>query len=106
MRRECTHCKRPFNREDFVKEESKHMEADRKALGVEGVHFLHYRCPACSYEDVFVDLHPLERETPDQFASRRKTLEASLRRIRASHLEVVLRDRTAPTERSTGTNRG
>ena len=36
MLRVCSHCHRPFTRDDFVKEESKGMEAERKALGLEG----------------------------------------------------------------------
>ena len=47
MIRECTQCHRPFTPKDLAKEESKGMEAERKARGLEGLLFRYYTCPAC-----------------------------------------------------------
>src|SRR3989442_15827939 len=75
MYRECSHCGRPFAAQDFVKEESKGMETERKALGLVGVRFAYYTCPACAYADIFVDIHPLEEESAEAFQTRRGELE-------------------------------
>lgn len=96
MRRECTNCSRPFSRSDFVKDETKHMEAERRALGLEGVRFLYYRCPVCSCEDVFLDLIPLDGETEEQFTSRRQDLQAKVRKLHGADVEVVLNERAGP----------
>lgn len=96
MRRECTNCSRPFGRSDFVKDETKHMEAERRALGLEGVRFLYYRCPVCSCEDVFLDLIPLDGETEEQFSARRKSLEGRVQRLHGRDVEVVLTERSSP----------
>ena len=93
MHRECGHCKRSFTPSDLVKEESKGMEADRKALGLEGVRFLYYSCPACRHDEIFVDIHPLEGELAEDFFRRRKDLEAAVRDFHGNKVEVVLLDR-------------
>jgi hypothetical protein len=90
MHRECSHCHRPFTSQDFVKEESRGMEAERKALGLEGVRFLYYSCPACHYADIFVDVHPLADETSEEFRARRAELEAAVQEIHADNVGVVL----------------
>src|ERR1700730_4829450 len=54
MLRDCTHCHRPFEPQDLAREESKGMEAERKALGLRGVLFRYYVCPECGYADIFV----------------------------------------------------
>jgi hypothetical protein len=95
MHWECPNCHRPFTAEDFVKEESKGMEADRRALGLEGVRFLSYACPACGYADIFVDIHPLENETPEAFGRRRAELEAAVRQVRGDKMEVIVTPRRA-----------
>ena len=96
MHRECSYYHRPFTAQDFVKEESKGMEADRRALGLEGVRFLSYACPACGYADIFVDVHPLENETPEAFGRRRAELEAAVRQIKGNMMDVVVTPR--PTD--------
>ena len=95
MQRECTHCHRPFTRLDFDKDESKCLEADRKATGVKGVHFLSYHCPDCDFEGVFVHVFPLEGETAEAYRSRKEGLEATARRVRAERIEVVIQERKA-----------
>ena len=93
MMRECSHCHRPFTRDDFVKEESKGMEAERKALGLEGVRFLYYTCPDCAHAEIFVDVHPLEAETLEAFGARRGELEAAVHQMHSEKVSVTLTER-------------
>ncbi len=93
MIRVCRHCNRPFTAQDFVKEESKNMEADRKRLGLEGVRFHYYACPGCKHDDIFLDLHHLDGETPEQFQQRRDALENAIRVTDAAQVEVTLTER-------------
>ena len=50
MRRQCGACGRDLEPADLVRDESRNMEADRKAAGLEGVRFLYYQCP-CGVAD-------------------------------------------------------
>ena len=90
MIRFCAHCYREFTRADFVKEESRGMEAERHAYGLEGIRFLYYRCPDCEFADIFVDLLPLEGESAEEFGHRRDLLENVIRRVHAPAVEIVL----------------
>ena len=72
MLRDCAHCHRPFEPQDLAREESKGMEAERKALGLRGVLFRYYVCPECGYSDIFVDVRPLPGESPEAFHQRYK----------------------------------
>jgi hypothetical protein len=47
MNRQCSRCRRTFTRDDFIWEESRNLEADRKGARLDGVHFFDYRYPAC-----------------------------------------------------------
>jgi hypothetical protein len=98
MNRQCSHCRRTFTRDDFLTEESRGLEADRKAARLQGVHFFDYRCPACGNEDIFLDLVRLDGESAEQFEARKAELEATARRVRAERLAVVVvqRDVTRP----------
>jgi hypothetical protein len=95
MNRRCSHCGRVFTRSDFLKVESRSLEADRKAAQLQGVHFFDYRCPACGNEEVFLDVVRLDGESAEQFDARKTELEATARRARDGRLEVVVvkRDR-------------
>jgi hypothetical protein len=93
MMRTCAHCQRQFTREDFVKEESRGMEAERRAHGLEGVRFLYYRCPDCGFADIFVDVHPLDGESAEDFRQRRHDLEIAARRVHGDDVEIVVTDR-------------
>ena len=93
MHRECGHCRRAFTPRDLEKEESKGMEADRKALGLEGVRFLYYSCPDCGFAEIFVDIHPLEGEREDDFRRRCQELEKAVRDFHGDKVEVVLSER-------------
>lgn len=79
MQRLCTACGCEFRPRDLLKEESKGMERDRKALGLEGVLFRFYHCPRCAHRDLFLDIHPLEGETEEAFRLRRASLEEAAR---------------------------
>jgi hypothetical protein len=93
MHRECCQCHRPFTAKDFVKADSQQMEAQRKALGLEGVRFLYYSCPACGYADIFVDVYRLENETAEGYEQRKADLEAAVREVRGEKTAVVLIER-------------
>jgi hypothetical protein len=90
MARECEHCRRPFTPEDFVKEESQHMEEDRVALGLEGVRFLYYSCPGCGHDAIFLDLLRRDGEADQEFRDRRGELEAAVRQVHARQVAVIL----------------
>jgi hypothetical protein len=93
MMRECTQCHRPYTPQDLAREESKGMEAERKAHGLEGLLFRYYTCPACNRADIFVVLSLLEGETADAFHRRRDALEAQVAELDAEHVAVVLQER-------------
>lgn len=90
MQRGCTNCHRPFTRQDFVKNESKDLEADRRAAGLQGVHFFDYRCPDCGTEDVFVDVFRLNGETDEEYRTRKESLESGVKRVQAEEIDVVV----------------
>jgi len=93
MLRECTHCRRPFTPQDLAKEESKGMEGERKALGLQGVLFRYYACPDCGQADIFVDVHPVEGEAPEVFRQRRDELETTVRQLHGDRVDVVLTEK-------------
>jgi len=84
--RNCTRCHRPFTAADLCRSESKGMEAERKAAGLEGVRFLYYRCPACGTDDIFVDILPVQGESQGDYVRRRDEMEAVVRQL---HREPV-----------------
>src|SRR3954453_11402295 len=90
MKRECTRCGRPFTPGDLAREESKEMEAGRRAAGLEGLRFLYYSCPECGTNDVFVDVLPRPGESPGDFDARRKEMEDVARGLPKDVAEVVV----------------
>jgi hypothetical protein len=90
MQRHCASCERLFEAKDLAKEESKGMEAERKRLGLEGVLFRYYTCPACGHDAIFVDVRPLEGELPEVFRERRRQLEAVVTGLHAERVKVVI----------------
>ena len=80
MKRDCTQCGRPYAPHDLARSESRNMEADRKAAGLEGVRFLYYQCQ-CGTADIFVDILPLADEVVEDFEKRRAEMEAVVRRL-------------------------
>jgi hypothetical protein len=93
MMRACSHCHKPYTVQEFVKEESKGMEAERKALGLEGVRFLYYTCQDCGHPDIFVDVHPLQDETEEAYRTRRAELEAAVQQVEGATTGVTLTER-------------
>ena len=93
MHRECLQCHRAFTAQDFVKADTLEMETERKALGLQGVRFLYYSCPACSHADIFLDIHHLENETAEAFERRRADLEAAVRQVRGDNMAAVITER-------------
>lgn len=81
MDRECTRCRRPFAAADLCRDESKGMEAERKAAGLAGVRFLYYHCPACDADDIFVDVLPVDGEDHADYLKRRDAMEAAVRQL-------------------------
>lgn len=90
MMRTCSHCHKEFTPRELSREDSKGLEAERKALGLEGVLFRYYTCSACGLADIFVDIHPLEGESDEAFRRRRDELEATVKEMEGEGVNVVL----------------
>jgi hypothetical protein len=90
MKRECTSCRRSFVPVDLAREESRGMESQRKAAGLQGVRFLYYHCPGCGSNDIFVDVLPREGESSEEFETRRAAMEEAARALHADQLDVVV----------------
>ena len=90
MLRECTRCGRPFEKQDFVKDESKHLESDRRAADLQGVRFYNYLCPDCGTEAVFVDVVRQECETDAAYQARKESVEAGVDQVQVGAVEVVV----------------
>jgi hypothetical protein len=90
MIRKCSHCGKEFTPQELSREDSKGLEAERKALGLEGVLFRYYRCGACDQADIFVDILPLDGEFEEDFRQRQKDLEATLQQLEGQGVEVVV----------------
>jgi hypothetical protein len=90
MLRACTNCHKTFTPRELSREETKGMEAERKALGLQGILFRYYRCSACDHVDIFLDLHALPGETDEDFRRRRQELEQVVRELHADQVNLVL----------------
>jgi hypothetical protein len=90
MMRTCSHCNKEFTPQELSREDSKGLEAERKALGLEGVLFRYYTCSACGLADIFVDIRPLEGEAEEAFRRRRDEVEAAVRELEGEGVDVVL----------------
>jgi hypothetical protein len=93
MMRNCSQCGKAFTPQELSREDSKGLEAERKALGLEGVLFRYYTCAACGQADIFVDICPLAGEFEEDFHRRREELEATLQQLQGEGVEVVVRAR-------------
>lgn len=96
MPRDCTRCRRPFAVADLSREETRNMEAERKASGLEGVKFLYFHCPGCGMDDIFVAVVPLETEFVEDFEARRDAMEQVVRGLHADHVAAVVVPLRAP----------
>jgi hypothetical protein len=90
MRRECTHCRRSFTPADLLRGESRNMEAERKAAGLDGVRFLYYHCPGCLTDDIFVDILPRPDEFVEDYEARRDAMEAIVRQLHSDQVGAVV----------------
>lgn len=93
MVRLCTHCHKPFGPRDLAKNESKDMEADRKAYGLRGVRFLYFTCPECGFADIFVDILQCPDDTPASVRARREAIKSAVRDLHPTEVEVVVGER-------------
>jgi hypothetical protein len=94
MKRYCTNCQAVFSPQDLEKDESKGLEAQRKAEGLQGALFRRYRCTHCGYEDIFVDIAHLDGETAEAFQERVRSLEAKVRPLQGENVGVVVQERS------------
>jgi hypothetical protein len=90
MQRHCTQCGHALTARDLAWEESQGMEAERRALGLEGVKFRYYICPVCDHADIFVHVLPLPDESWEDFQQRRDELEQTVQQLPRENVEVVL----------------
>jgi hypothetical protein len=88
--RKCSQCGKQFTQRQLSREDSKGLEAERKALGLEGVIFSYYSCTSCGQADIFVDICPLDGEFEEDFRQRREELEATLQMLEGEGVEVVV----------------
>ena len=54
---------------------------------------LEQRCPECDFADIFVDIHSLPGEQPEDFANRRRELEDAVKQIPVENCEVIVCER-------------
>jgi hypothetical protein len=90
MMRVCSHCGKEFTPKELSREDSKGLEAERKALGLVGVLFRYYTCSACHQADIFVDVLPLEGEFEEDFRRRRQELEGTLQQLEGEGVKVIV----------------
>jgi hypothetical protein len=90
MKRTCSQCHKPLTPQELSREESKGMEAERKASGLQGVLFRYYTCSQCGTADIFVDIHAVEGETNEEFCRRRDELQGAVRQLHGEGVRVVL----------------
>jgi hypothetical protein len=90
MIRQCTHCRRAFIPANLARDESRGMEAERKAAGLVGVRFLYYRCHDCGTEDIFIDILPREGESPEDYADRYAAMQIAARGMHTEKVDVVV----------------
>jgi hypothetical protein len=69
------------------------MEAERRRLGLGGVLFRYYSCPACAHADIFVDVSHLPDEMPEDFCRRRQDLAELVQGLRGEQVEIVLSEK-------------
>jgi len=93
MMRKCSHCDKAFTPQELSCEESKGMEAERKALSLEGVLFRYYHCSACGKGDIFLDVRPLAGESDEDFRQRRDELEEAIRNVHAEGIGIAVVER-------------
>jgi hypothetical protein len=89
----CSQCHNPLTPQELSREESRGMEADREVLGQHGVCFSYYICSACRAANLFMDVHPVEGETYEEFRRRRDDLRGAVRQLDGAGAEVAFIER-------------
>jgi hypothetical protein len=90
MKRTCAYCQKDFTNKELARAESEGMEAERKALGLQGVLFRYFVCSGCGNAIIFVDIQPLEKESPEAFRRRRTELEETVNQVHGRGIKAVL----------------
>jgi hypothetical protein len=90
MNRGCTRCGRRFTTDDLARDESRNLERERRAAGLEGVRFLYLHCPDCGTNDIFVVILPRLGESSKDLRARRDEMEAVVRTLPHGQAEVVV----------------
>ena len=90
MVRKCSHCLKDFTPNGLAREETRGMEAERKAMGLEGVLFRYYVCSSCGADSILVEIKPLEGESAEAFKRRRDDLERVINQVHGRAVEAVL----------------
>ena len=98
MMQQCLHCSHAFMTSELSRDASKAIEAEREALGIEGVFFRCYACVECGHENLFLDVHRLEGESLAAFRSRRAEFESSIRQTPHESVEVAIVSSDAPDD--------
>jgi hypothetical protein len=93
MMRKCSHCGKAFTPQELGCEESKGMEAERKAQGLVGMLFRYYYCTACGNADIFLDVRPAVGESDESFRHRKEELEVVVRHIHAEGVGIAVVER-------------
>ena len=91
MFRSCTRCARQFTSDDFRRDDSRNMEAERKAAGLTGVRFVYYQCSGCGMNDIFVDIVPCVGEAGTDYEARHAAMEAVVRGLHADGVAAVVK---------------
>ncbi len=90
MQGHCPRCGRILTAKDLAREESQGMEAERRALGLEGVKFRYYVCSACHQAEILVRVLRLPGEPGERFERRREELEQAVQQVPSRDVEVIL----------------
>jgi hypothetical protein len=89
MLRTCTHCRRRHTIPNFSREETRKMEEERQASGIEGVRFAYYRCP-CGIDEIFVDIVPMDSEFFEDLEHRYNEMKAVVGRLQTERVKAVV----------------
>jgi hypothetical protein len=90
MLRSCSYCGTVFRPGDHEPKLTRKLEADRRAAGLEGVHFHYYQCGECDTANIFVDVYPMEGESDEALQRRWDELEENVGPMRGEGVRVVV----------------
>jgi hypothetical protein len=96
MLQKCSHCQKDLTPQEWARDESEAMEAERHEQGVEGMRFRYYTCSACGRASIFVDVYPLAGESDEEFHRRWDVLEAAVQPPQDDGTAVLLVEWESP----------